>query len=127
MPNVEFMNEYRGPYMRDKSNDNANTYNETFVSLKDRIKTYLVFSLFFIIVFAEIGFYYGIRQAIVELSYKIAEFDSTRFKYLMPIHLLGYFIYFFTNSLLYKYVINSLAHWLTKFENRPTKYSYVHS
>ena len=57
--------------MRDYSNDNANTYNERFVSNRDRIITYLMFAIFFLIVFAEIGFYYGIRQVIIAFSYII--------------------------------------------------------
>jgi|LakMenEpi03Aug12_release.lakeMendotaPanAssembly.Ray.scaffolds.fasta_scaffold390817_1 hypothetical protein len=47
--------------MRDPVNDNANTYSDKFITFSDTLKIWLSFSIMFVIVGIEVGFYYGIR------------------------------------------------------------------
>lgn len=76
---------------------------------------------------AEIGLYYAIRAAIVEVSYLIPITESPATKFFKPIHILFYSIYFFFNAIFYNFVLLDLAYWLTKFENKPTKQAYIQS
>jgi hypothetical protein len=47
--------------MRDPVNDNANAYSDKFITFSDTLKICLSFSIMFLIVGFEVGFYYGIR------------------------------------------------------------------
>ena len=124
---VEFLDSYRGPYLRDSITDNANTYDSKYWSFKDKIYTVIVFLIMFCIVAAEIGFYYGMRAVIVSLSYEIPQFDQNKVYFFYPLHLVGYSIFFTVNALLYRFAIVPLAAYLTNFQNRPTKSSFKQS
>jgi hypothetical protein len=68
----------------------------------------------FVLLVAEIGFYYSMRETIVALSYRIPEFDTSQFYLFRPIQLIGYGIYFIVNALVYRFVVLPLADKLTQ-------------
>ena len=123
---TEFRKDYKGPYIRDIVNDNANKYDEGYASLSDRLIRLGTFSVVLLLVGVIVGFYYGMRSATVTMSQTI-EVNSDSFYLFRGVHLISYSIFFTVNMILYAVIMHPVAVWITKFENWPTQASYLTS
>jgi hypothetical protein len=83
--------------MRDIVNDNPSTYNQKYSPFNDTFKIWLAFFVIFLILGIEIGFYYGIRMLIIEISFRIKDI-VIGFESLKLSQLIGYSIYFIVNQ-----------------------------
>lgn len=85
------------------------------MSWKDTFKTWISFFIIIIFLGAEIGLYYGLRSAIVEVSYKVPSEVLLGVNYIRPIHILFYTIFFFQIAAFYNFFLVDFARWLTNF------------
>jgi hypothetical protein len=83
--------------MRDIVSDNPSTYSQKYSPFNDTLKIWLSFFVIFLILGIEIGFYYGMRMLIVEISFRINDI-VIGFKSLRLSQLIGYSIYFIVNQ-----------------------------
>ena len=91
--------------------------------MKDKVIRIATFVLVLLCLGVIIGFYYGMRFAMVELSRKVQVDSSSFYLYRGP-QLIAYSIFFIVNTILYGIIMHPLAQWVTKYENWPTQSAY---